>query len=308
MSYEQKVTLGEGHTPLTKAHIKGFKKLYIKHEELNPTGSFKDRESVVVINKLLKEGVKKIKIASSGNAAISTAAYAQRAGIKCTCYIPKDTPIEKKNLISLFTKSIVTIAGDYEDVYRYVFDLDDDAVNVTPGAYPYRIVGNKEIAKEIALDLGIPDIIVVPCGNGGNLAGIYEGFKEVYGTPQMVGVQIKGAAPIEVALREKIPYVCLTNVINSRAEGIIARESYCSPLTVEAIKKSNGFMITVTDAEIELALRMVTKTESLVSEFTSGSAFAALPHLPFNKTIVVINTGSGMKEIRELTALVAEGI
>lgn len=128
---------GVGNTSVTRLHNMGTKldlqNLWVKHEETNPTGCFKDRESMLIIASALENSVRKVVIVSSGNAALSTAAYAQKAGIDCVCYIPEKTSEEKKNLIRLFGASLVTIPGFYEDVYRYVVDAKVDGWNVTAG-------------------------------------------------------------------------------------------------------------------------------------------------------------------------------
>ena len=77
-------------------------RVWIKHEEMNPTGCFKDRESAVVVSKAVELGYKQISIVSSGNAALSTAAYAQKAGLQCIAYVPAKTTKAKKQLIELF--------------------------------------------------------------------------------------------------------------------------------------------------------------------------------------------------------------
>ena len=85
----------------------GLTSLWVKHEELNPTGSFKDRESAVVLAVALEKGIDSVYVASSGNAAVSTAAYAQKARLACVCYVPEKTSIEKKALITLYGAGIV---------------------------------------------------------------------------------------------------------------------------------------------------------------------------------------------------------
>jgi threonine synthase len=307
---------GEGNTPLESFDAfgsqLGLSHLYVKHEECNPTGCFKDRESAVVIAKALELGKKKVTVCSSGNAAVSTAAYAQKAGIECVCYIPEKTSAGKKQLIELYGATIVEIPGFYEDVYRYLADTHPDGWNVTSGQNPYRTEGDKTIAYELWEQMGVPDVVVVPCGNGGNLAGIWKGFMElkhlgkIQTLPQMVAVQVEGAAPLAEALKQNKPYVVLGDIEDSVAEGIVAQESYCSPVAVDALKQSGGYVVEVTDVEIVQALKDVIQLHSFVTEPTSAAAFAALSKLtcPKDATVVAINTGSGMKLLPEILHLV----
>lgn len=308
------ITLGEGNTPLLTASEdlkkwSGFTNLWIKHEELNPTGCFKDRESAVVLSKVKRDRINKVSIVSSGNAALSTAAYAQIAKLKCDVYIPRKTSAAKKQLIKIYGAILYEIPGFYEDVYRYVVDHPTNSCNVTSGQNKWRVEGNKTITYEIWEQMGYaPDIVVVPAGNGGCLAGIWKGFEELRiigktkNTPRIVAVQIEGAAPLKEAIRQHKQWINLGKVNDSIAEGIVAAESYCSPKAIEAITKSNGRVVTVNDTEVLNALSILTSKESLITEPTSAAAFAGLKKLSYdpNSHIVIINTGSGMKMISEI--------
>ena len=316
---ELSVSLGEGDTPLVQALNLGktldFKNLYIKREDLNPTGSFKDRESVIVISHAFESGAEVVHVASSGNAALSTAAYAQKARIKCVCYVPKKTSKNKKKLIELYGAEIVEVEGVYEDVYRLLADKEIEGVNVTSGINGVRTEGSKTIAYEIWEQMVTPDVVVVPCGNGSNLAGIWRGFWELKklgktkNVPKMVAVQVKGAAPLKQALESGESYVVLGDVGGSVAEGIVAQESYCSPKAVRAIRGSKGFVVEVSDDEIVEALQQVIGLESLIPEPTAAAAFAAVAKLEGfgikrDDRIVVVNTGSGMKSLGEIKKLI----
>ena len=314
------LSMGEGNTPITRASSdlkkwSGCSNLWIKHEEQNSTGCFKDRESAVVISKALELGRKKVIVVSSGNAALSTAAYAQKAGLICEVYIPEKTTKAKKQLIKMFGANIHEIPGFYEDVYRYVVDHPvKGSWNVTSGQNPWRVEGNKNIATEIWEQLGhAPDVVVVPAGNGGCLAGIWKGFEELFKTgkaekvPKMVAVQVRGADPLQKAILQGKQWVNLGDVEDSVAEGIVAAESYCSPKAVEAITKSDGCVVSVTDEEIIEALGILVSKESLVTEPTSAAAFAGLKKLQIEESsqeVVAINTGSGMKMIGEVMELI----
>ncbi len=316
--FSDEVSLGEGGSALTKANtlgnLLGFTNLYIKHEEQNPTGNFKDRESFMAVNIARERNLKEIVIASSGNAALSMAAYARKAGIACKCFVPQSTSKEKKELIAFFGGVLVEINGNYEQVYRYVADNFDKNINFTSGINSERLEGNKTIAYEIWEELEVPDVIVVPCGNGGNLAGIWRGFHDlnqlgiIDKLPMMIGVQVTGAAPLQQAQILNTDFIIYSNSVASVAEGILAEESYCSPKAMVALKSSHGLIVDVSDTEIIKALKLVSTSESLLIEPTSAAAFAALPQLK-NKgvkkdsTIVVISTGSGMKMLQEIMHL-----
>lgn len=306
----------EGITPLTLAKklgaITGLHNLYIKGEQFNPTGCFKDRESVVVISVACERRTKEVYVVSSGNAALSTAAYAKKAGIVCTCYVPEKTSKCKKDLIKLFGANLVEMPGLYENVYRQVVKENPPGWNVTTGQNGFRIEGGKTIAFEIWEQMGIPDTIVVPCGNGGCLAAIWKGFKElqiigkISHLPQMVAVQIKGAAPLAVALKKKRDFAVLEKIDdNIIAEGIVAQESYASPKATKALRESGGYVVEVSNNEVIIALNDALQ-ELVICEPTSAAVFAAakkLKNKPSDR-VVLINTGSGFKCLPTIVELI----
>lgn len=308
-----------GNTPLDQAKKFGLEvglsNLRIKREDLNPTGCFKDRESAVTISAAKELGHESVYIVSSGNAALSTAKFAKEIGIECSCYVPTKTSQEKKDLILKYGASLHFIDGFYEDVFRTVVDMNLPEWNVTSGQNEYRIEGGKTMAYEIFEQLGqVPDVVVIPSGNGGCLAATWKGFVELKKIgktdklPQMVCVQIKDAAPIKVAFEQKKPYVVLGDIEDSVAEGIIAQESYNSPQAVNALLDSGGYVIEVTDEEVIRALKTIVETEGIIPEPTAAATFAALYKLKAQSDalVVAVNTGDGKKMIAEVNHLIGE--
>ena len=112
--------------------------LWVKDEGKNPTGSFKDKESIVAINAAREFGFKNLLVVSSGNAAVSTAAYAQKAGLSCICRVPQSLSVGKRFLLNLYGAQMDVCAGSYEDLYRKAVDHPIDAWNITPGYNPYK--------------------------------------------------------------------------------------------------------------------------------------------------------------------------
>jgi len=305
--------MGEGSTPLIRLKNMGVKyglqNLYAKDEGKNPTGSFKDRESALLVGKALQMGLREVFCISSGNAGASLSAYANVAGLECTCYIPKGASRSKKAIIRLFGGRITEMDGSYEEIYRKVIDSVPGGWNCTLN--PYRSEADKQIAYEIFQKIGIPDKIIVPCGNGTNIAGIWKGFTEIADSgkwqklPMMIGVQVNGAAPLKAALDNGKEFEILAKIPESVAEGIIASESYSSPKAVRAIKDSGGSVIEVSENEIKQALKECLKYESLLMEPTSAAAFAAVPKVGIlaKDKIVVIITASGAKSLEAVSEI-----
>jgi threonine synthase len=313
------ISLGEGKTPLFPilefSNICKNNHVYVKNESNNPTGSFKDRETALVVSKAKELNYKKIIAISSGNAALSASVYANKANVDCECFVPKTTSKAKKIMLKLFSSKLHLMNGDYESIYRKVVDSSPkDSWHITSGKNFYREEGSKAISFEIWGSIGVPDIIIVPMGNGTLISAIYKGFFElkeiglIYKLPKLVGVQIKDAAPISMAISKNKDYCILEKAPDSVAEGIIAKESYDSPKAIRAIKESNGYTIEVTDRETVCAMKEIIKKESLTPEPTSAVVYAALNKLKLKEKtglkIVCIQTGNGMKNLDEVLDVV----
>ena len=172
--------------------------------------------------------------------------------------------------------------------------------------------GDKLISFEIFEQVGVPDYIIVPSANGSLLFGIFNGFRELMllglskKMPRMVAVQIKGAAPLSEALKQKKDYVILDKLVDTKAEGLVAMESYCSPKAQYALRETNGFVALVKDSMLKAAMKYALSEEGILPEWTSSTGFAALKHLYKENCIsekdkvVLVNTGSGLKEIDDI--------
>ena len=305
------VTLGEGATPLIKSKV--FDNVYIKNEGLNPTGNFKDRESAIALAYANEQGLKNLAIASSGNAALSAALYSRLYNIKMTCYIPERTPSAKKNMINLFGAQTHIVGNTYEETYHYLLDnLPRGSMNITSGAFSLRSDGTKTIAYEIWEELGkVPDVVVCPAGNGSALAAIYHGFSDLkeWGytskIPAMISVQISGGDPINQAFNNGSWLTVIDDPVDSDCEAIVAQESFCSPKAVYALRQSDGLGLSVNDHQVLDGLRFAIDNEGIFPEFSSASVFAAMLEyeseiLKKGKTVVLINTATGLKETQFL--------
>lgn len=301
-------SLGEGETPLTQSKV--FPNMFIKNEAMNPTGSFKDRESAFALAYAKEQGWKDLAMASSGNAALSGAFYARIYGIRMTCYIPKNTSKTKSQMIELFGGYAHKVGENYEESYHYLLDhLPSGAVNITSGVFSLRCEGAKTIAYELWEDMGTaPDAVVCCAGNGSALASMYHGFSElkewgyIQKIPAMICVQIKGADPINQAFARNEWITVLDDIPPSGCESIVAKESFCSAKAVHAMRQSGGFGISVTDDQVIDGLRYAIDREGIFPEFSSASVFAAFLEqsekiTSLGEKIVLINTGSGLKEI-----------
>lgn len=310
------INFNEQKTPLV--HVKNLGEkynlshLYVKDESKNPTGSFKDKGAMITINMASEWAIPAVSIVSSGNAALSIAAYAQKARITCTCFVSSDLSVGKRLLIGLYGGKMNTLNKTYEEMYRTIVDQgNDNNWNCTPGLNSLQEEGVKIIGFEIWEEIGIPDVIIAPCGNGTLLYGIYKAFKElqflhiIETLPKIIGVQVKNAAPLKKAYEEKKDFVTLQTIPNSIAEGILAQESYSSPKVMLALADTNGFIVEVSEQEIQDSLLEIIDLESIIPEPTAAAAYAGLKKVPLEKTTrtVIINTAGGTKNLKEIMGL-----
>lgn len=306
-----KLSLHEGLTPLIELGTWSGSKVYLKDDSRNPTGSFKDRESFVLVNKAVENKVNSLFCVSSGNAALSLSAYAQLANISCECFVSSNTSSIKKRLIKLYGGRISVLGSHYEDTYHKVMALVQNGWNCCSGINPYNIEGGKTVAFEIWEELGVPDKVIVPCGNGTNLAAVYKGFAELKKIgkttriPKIIGVQVKEADPLQKSLSNKAETFAIPQIPDSIADSIVASESYSAPKALRALEESNGSIVSVTDDEITEAMRSLARC-SLMIEPSSASVLAALNHLTLTsgETIVCIITGSANKMLNQIYKII----
>lgn len=305
------VTLDEGGTPLPRldyiSRVTGLE-IYGKLEASNPTGSFKDRGMSVGVSVALSVGARIVVAASTGNTAASMAAYASRAGLKPVVLLPRGAVAKGKLAQALaYGAQVLSVKGNFDRALAIVRRLVDKGLAYPLNSFnPYRLEGQKTIAFELIEDVGVPDYVVVPVGNAGNIAAIWKGFKEAYSSgiinrlPVMIGVQARGANPLEEALA--------TGVYKPKArpETIATAIRIGDPVNREkalkAVRESGGTIISVSDVDIVEAGRMLAAREGILVEPASAASVAGLLKLAEKgliekgSTAVTVLTGHGLKD------------
>jgi threonine synthase len=281
------VTLGEGNTPLLAAPRLGERygcELWLKWEGANPTGSFKDRGMAVATTRAVERGVTRLVCASTGNTAASCAAYAARAGIESVIVVPAGA-IASSKLVQVRAVGgvIVEVEGSFADAFAKAQELASEpgSTFVNSGGSDDRIEGQMTVALEIAEQLGsVPDVVALPYGGGGNTRAVARGFEELVGT-------LPALLPVEAARRP-----------DTAASAIRIVEPVHARWVREAIERSGGALITVTDEEIIDAWTNVRTLEGVFSEPASAAGIAGLEHRPpgLGERVVCIITGHGLKD------------
>lgn len=303
-----------GYTPLYEAHnlekIFGLKKLYIKDDGLNPSGSSKDRASGVAVLKAIEEKAPIIACSSTGNAASSCACQAAHMGLKAVIFVPKRAPIGKVTQISLYGATLVSVDGDY----KAAFKLSKEAIakygwyNRNAAINPFMIEGKKTVSMEIAeqLNFNVPDWVAVSVGDGCTVGGVYKGFADFFKLglinkiPKILGVQSTGCEPFVIASKNNEPLkeADENTIADSIAVGIPR-----NPIkAINAIKLSHGRWISVPDDDIIKAMALLGKTEGIFGEPAGVAAIAGIKKaidegiILKDETVAMIVTGNGLKD------------
>ena len=296
-------SLGEGNTPLVWAEAFG-RQVAFKCEFLNPTGSFKDRGSALLVTVLRERGVREVVEDSSGNAGAALAAYAARAGIKARVFVPASASGPKRRQIEAYGAEVVPVAGSRSEVAEVVRNIAEAGTPYASHTYlPFNIPGYATAAYEIYMQLGkMPGAVVVPVGQGGLLLGLYRGFAALrlagmaLTLPRLVGVQARACAPLWALFTAGRDGLRLVAENRTLAEGVRVRFPLRGDAVIKAVESTRGMFVAVDEPDIlpgcdELAQR------GLYVEPTSGLVWNALAqtfrYLP--DVVVVILTGSGYK-------------
>jgi threonine synthase len=313
-----RVTLGEGLTPLLAAPRLaarlGMKRLWLKDEGQNPTGSFKARGLALAVSRAWELGARELALPSAGNAGSAAAAYAAAAGLPCHVVVPADTPhviIEETRALGAdlqLIDGLITDAGARvaEGVKKHGwFDL-------STLREPYRVEGKKTMGYELFEQLAgrLPDAIIYPTGGGTGLVGMWKAFDEMQrlgwigsARPRMISVQAAGCAPIVRAWEAGRSAAEPWPDARTYASGLRVPRAVGDFLMLAAIRESNGAAIAIEDEEMREAVRTIGAATGVFAAPEGGAVAAAVPHLvrrgllsPDEETVLFI-TGSGLKYV-----------
>ncbi len=282
------VTRPHPWSPFSKAALHCFRrhgslngpgrKVWLKLEGANPTGSFKDRGMTVAISKAMEEGAKAVVCGSTGNTSASAAAYAARAGLTCVVLIPDGYIAlgQTGSGAGTWRKSRPG-TGEFR---RAPCDLvrragGDRASHGRKLHKPHRIEGQKTGAFEVVDVLGdAPDVHCMPVGNAGNITAYWKGYREyqdagrVRSLPRMFGFQAAGAAPIVLGHPVERPETIATAIRIGKPASWYGASA--------AASESGGLIEAVDDDDILGAYRFLAREESVFCEPASAASVAGL--------------------------------
>lgn len=306
------VTLGETMTPLI--HTKrlgnrfGLSEVWVKDESRLPTGSFKARGLAMAVSKAKSLGLTQLAIPSAGNAATALAAYTAAAGITAHIFMPQDAPAFNKETCQLLGANVTLIDGLITDAGRIVADRKtrEGWFDVSTLKEPYRVEGKKTMGFELAeqFEWELPDVIIYPTGGGTGIVGMWKGFSELEALgwigkkrPRFISVQSTGCAPIVKAWEEGATEATPWTDAHTVASGLRVPQAIGDFLILEAIRKSNGAALAVTDDAIRDAMQLLPTAEGLLTCPEGAATVAALKQLvsdgmiESSERVVLFNTG-----------------
>jgi len=302
--------------PTLLSHQLGLRSLWIKDESRNPTASFKDRASAVVVARARQTGAQVVVTASTGNAGAALAGMAAAVGQKAVIFAPRSAPPAKIAQLLIYGAQVFLVDGNYDQA----FDLSIQAAQEfawycrNTGYNPFTLEGKKTAAFEIwegVLSGQVferPLAIFVSVGDGNIISGLHKGFKDLKAVgwleqiPRLYGVQAEGSAAIANAFRAGTETIIPVSA-DTLADSISVDLPRDGVRAVRASRQTGGAYLTVSDAEILAAIAALGKA-GIFAEPAGAAAYAGLLKavgqglIGAEDEVLVFNTGSGLKDVR----------
>jgi threonine synthase len=319
-----------GGTPVFKlnrlAQKLGLQNLWLKDESKNPTASFKDRASAIVVARAQELEADVIVTASTGNAGAALAGMSAAVGQKAVIFAPKSAPEAKVAQLLVFGAKVILVDGTYDDAFDLTIKAADEFgwYCRNTGYNPFTTEGKKTAAFEIwewwqeahaswhhefGEDLDHPPLTVfVSVGDGNIISGIHKGFKDLFALgwlpriPRIIGVQAEGSAAISNAFHGNTETITPVSA-KTIADSISVDLPRDGVRAIRAVKETGGTYVNVSDEEILKAMAELGKI-GVFAEPAGAAAYAGLVKAAATGVvgsvdpILVMNTGSGLKDVR----------
>jgi threonine synthase len=285
--------------------------LLLKDDGRNPSASFKCRASSVALQRAIELGRTLVTGASTGNAASATAVLAAGPGIRTRIFVPKTAPRAKIAQLLIFGAEVLAVEGTYDQA----FDLCLEATrrfgwyNRNTGFNPYTREGKKTVSFELCeqLEWQVPDLVVVPVGDGNIISGVWKGFVEFHRLgfidrlPKLLAVQAEGSAAIvKAAAGDGVIRPVSGDTVADSISVSLPRDGEAA---VKAVRESGGFGVTVSDAAILAAIGEVARGAGVFAEPAAAASWAGLKEAARRGLvdpawrIVALITGNGLKDV-----------
>jgi threonine synthase len=301
-----------GGTPLVAAdrlrEKTGFPRLFLKLDNLNPSGSLKDRASLLVAEQTMLHGLDTVTLASTGNAGASMACAGAVCGLTVVLFVPGSAPRAKLLQSILYGARVVPIKGTYDDAFALSIEYTRafGGINRNTGFNPFTVEGKKTVSIELYNQLGcrVPDVVYIPVGDGVIISGACKGFADlaqaglVEKMPLMVAVQARGSNAIARSWREGREVVL--SQASTIADSLSVASPACGRMALDWLAKTGGRAVEVSDEQISIAQTELARESGCFVEPSSAAAWAGFlkdqANVDPTETIVVLLTGTGFKD------------
>jgi len=320
--------LNIGGTPLYDAdrlaHRLGLRQLWVKDDGRNPTASFKDRASAMVVAHAHAMGISTVATASTGNAAAALAGVCSAMpGVSALIFVPASAPEAKIAQLLVYGARVLLVEGTYDDAFDLCWEACEEFgwYNRSTGINPFTTEGKKTVSFEVAEQLGwdVPDVVVVSVGDGSIIGGVHKGFVDLYGMgwiariPRLVGVQAEGSSPLVHAWENGLNAQQMQPVdAHTIADSISSGLPRDRAKALRAVRETGGAFVSVSDDAILAAIPELAQGCGVFAEPAGAAAYAGLKralelgHVRPEDRVAVLITGSGLKDIRSAMKTVGQ--
>lgn len=287
--------------------------LWIKDDSRNPSGSTKDRASLLVVAKAKEYGFETVAAASTGNAATALAAVSAAAGTQAVVFVPAAAPEAKLVQILAYGARVFRVDGSYDDAFELCLAACDKFgwYNRNTALNPFTIEGKKTAALEIAAQLApdSPDVVIVPTGDGVIISGVAKGFADleraglIRRRPRLLAVQPSGSAAIAEALREEREAIVPVPGAASVADSLVVQAPRNAILCLKQVRASGGTGVAVSDDAIVGAISRLARHSGVFTEPAAAAGLAGLEAalaeglIGRDERVVLLATGTGLKDV-----------
>ena len=296
------------------------KQLIIKDDGRNPTASFKDRPSALAVVKAREAAAETITTASSGNAGSALAGICASVGMESVIFVPATAPPAKIAQLQIYGATVVLVEGSYDQAYDLCLEASQRFgwYQRSTGYNPFTREGKKTAAFEIAEQLSwdVPDIVVVPVGDGNIISGLWKGFNDfkrigfIDRVPRMIGVQSATASAIVDAANGD--GIVREGPAHTIADSINVGKPRDATMAVRAIRESGGLGVTAADDQIIAAMTKLARETGVFVEPAAAAAYAGFTKLRetgafgSQDRVLLMLTGNGLKDVDAVRRAVGE--
>ena len=333
-----------GDTPLLRteklADAVRIEELFVKDDGRNPSASLKDRASAIALARARETDRNVVAAASTGNAAAALAALGASAAQATVIFVPRTAPAAKVAQLLVYGSRVLAVDGTYDDAFDLCVRACEEFgwYNRNTGYNPYMTEGKKTVSFEIAAQLAqatgrprsggdstnhstfvAPDSVFVSVGDGSIIGGVYKGFREFHDlgwierVPRIFGVQSTASAAIHNAWRDGLE-VPQPVAAATAADSIGVNAPRDATKALRAVRESGGAFVLVEDEAILQAILPLARQGGVFGEPAGAAALAGLFEarrqglVQSHETVVVINTGNGLKDAPAATRVAGDPV